>query len=243
MRYLNRRFHKMCWCLCKIYESYAEISISKAFISWLTYECKFYAGLETLSSVSSLGVCFTKWPADCSISLTNVMHFWVKEHTYWKIMRARLHCVLCNLAVSPHVSFHWQRNWLYFDNEPLLFFAKTCTDEQCKQGFSWAFRRTRPLHVAVWNMSPHSPALQSHYLFPHTSTVFQTHLLPAAVEIYIKAGKEERKRVTVARNEPAKACAALYLALSFNWTHVKGESYAIHNTLHEIFHALPWQQF
>lgn len=100
-----------------------------------------------------------------------------------------------------HVSFHWQRTRLYLDNELLLFFGKTCTDERCNVNKLSELSFLK--HVA-----PLTGSLESRFISTHQHS-FQTHLLPAAVEIYIKAGKKEEKAVTVVLNEPAKACASL----------------------------------
>ncbi len=47
-------------------------------------------------------------------------------------MRARLHYVLCILDVIPHARvIPLTETRLNLDNELVLFFGKTCTDEQC----------------------------------------------------------------------------------------------------------------
>ncbi len=116
-------------------------------------------------------------------------------------------------TLSPHARvIPLTETRLNLDNELVLFFVKTCTDEQCTVNklSEWSF-------CAVWN---------THWLsrvdisFPHTSTVSQTPFCSSSRDLH-QSWEGRGEAETVALNEPAKHGASIS-TLSFNLTHVKG---------------------
>lgn len=109
-----------------------------------------------------------------------------------------------------HVSFHWQRTRLYLDNELLLFFGKTCTDERCKVNKLSELSFLLSLLCSLKHVAPLTGSLEWIFISTHQHSFSNSPSASSSQDLH----QSWEGRGESSNSRPKRACQSVCLFIS-----------------------------